>query len=1115
MSAILGLWHITANSQTFEKVINSPLLEPIEAFGTAWGDYDNDGDQDLFINILSPSVNNPYGFSRLFQNNCNGEFAHITALPGGITQDTGTSRAASWIDMNNDGNLDLYISHDDGINNSLYINNGDGTFTKETQLNIVNDQAHTRDHAWVDINNDGWLDLFLGNNGGSIPQNDFLYMSNQQGSFNQVTIGDIVNDNARTQGFSFGDYDNDGYLDIFISYNAINKLYHNNGDGTFTPITNTIASLPSISWSSSWIDYDNDLNLDLFIHGNFGSASRLLKNNGDGTFTSLTNDPLVTTIVHNNGGQTWGDYDNDGDLDVFVSDFFKNQLYSNNGNGTFTAVTNEVVTNDSISESFGATWSDFDKDGDLDLLVPNAFGNFPNYFYINTFQNMGNENHWVNIKCIGKQSNNSAIGARIYLKATINGVSKWQMREVNANHSAFHGGQNPLNQHFGLGDATIIDSLKIYWPTSGITQLFPNVTPDRYIEIKEDNNIMNDGKECFADLPPKNPAIITGNVVNDETNDCIGDFPLPNRLIQATPGKFYTLSKDNGSYEFRVPSGNYQIEQTGILNDRFRELDCPTTDTVYNVAAIAGNTTIVSDFVDEIILASCGVSTNIKVGMDLGGQNPCPSSVLPYQACVTYTNNGSAVTNPVSFTINLSPSLGLVISNPTVTDPFGNPINGVFSGSGQTVTFTPVPNTFPANANYTICFDVTVPSSVPPGTLITTDATINGTCGGSPFNQQNSTTTPADCAIDPNDKLSSPQGCGADGNIKKDTTIVYRVRFQNTGTAPAQEVIIRDVLDSDLDITSLHILASSHPITQVEIIPDNALIISYEGINLPDSGSNLQGSNGFVLFSIKPKVNLPDGTTITNQAGIYFDFNEVVLTNTTLNTLREFPEPIADFEAKHSCTNTDLVYDFTYTGGTADNATFFWEFGVDASPQTSSQQNPTGILFSTTGTKQITLIVTRFGCTTTITKEVEVIRSISGDKITICHNGHLIVVNQNAIQAHLNHGDCIGLCDNSNSRLSGNITPVKFSQDEIIFTVFPNPASNVAEIGFTTGIEENISIEVYNYYGQFIRQLYLGKAEADKKINVLFHTQELNNGIYFIKAQTQNEVHIIKLVLTH
>ena len=576
MSAILSLWHITANSQTFEKVINSPLLEPIEAIGNAWGDYDNDGDQDLFINVLSPSVNNPSGFSRLFQNNCNGEFTRITALPGGIVNDAGTSRAVSWVDMNNDGNLDLYISHDNGINNSLYINNGDGTFTKETQLNIVNDQAYTRDHAWVDINNDGWLDLFLGNDGQSIQQNDFLYISNQQGSFNQVTIGDIVNDNARTQGFSFGDYDNDGYLDIFISYHTINKLYHNNGNGTFTPITNTIASQPSISWSSGWIDYDNDLNLDLFIHGNFGSASRLLKNNGDGTFTALTNDPLVTTIVHNNGGQTWGDYDNDGDLDVFVSDFFKNQLYSNNGNGTFTAVTNEIVTNDSVAESFGATWSDFDKDGDLDLLVPNAFGNFPNYFYINTFQNMGNENHWVNIKCTGKQSNNSAIGARIYLKATINGVSKWQMREINANHSAFHGGQNPLNQHFGLGDATTIDSLKIYWPTSGITQLFTNVSPDRYIEITEDNNTINEGKECFADLPPKNPTIISGKIFKDDNDNCSFenniDVPIVNRMVQSTPGPYFVYTEQNGDYEFRVPAGNYSISEVDLNNDIWKFL---------------------------------------------------------------------------------------------------------------------------------------------------------------------------------------------------------------------------------------------------------------------------------------------------------------------------------------------------------------------------------------------------------------------------------------------------------------------------------------------------------------------------------------------------------------
>jgi len=334
---------------------------------------------------------------------------------------------------------------------------------------------------------------------------------------------------------------------------------------------------------------------------------------------------------------------------------------------------------------------------------------------------------------------------------------------------------------------------------------------------------------------------------------------------------------------------------------------------------------------------------------------------------------------------------------------------------------------------------------------------------------------------------------------------VYRVRFQNTGTAPAQEVIIRDLLDSDLDITTLHILASSHPITQVEIIPDNALIISYEGINLPDSGSNLQGSQGFVIFSIKPKSNLPEGTQITNQAGIYFDFNEVVLTNTTLNTLRDNPEPIANFEAKHSCTNTGLVYDFTYTGGTDDNATFFWDFGTGASPQTSLQQNPTGVLFTTTGTKQVTLTVTRFSCTAIVTKNVEVASNVSGDKVTICHNGHLIVVNQNALQAHLNHGDCIGSCVTQVARLDNTfeeqIEIVNNSETSLF--IYPNPANEDLNINYSLpSTIESGTISVYDMFGRKIQTVLIYQKEKSLIIN----TNPLSAGIYFITLVVNGEV---------
>ena len=111
---------------------------------------------------------------------------------------------------------------------------------------------------------------------------------------------------------------------------------------------------------------------------------------------------------------------------------------------------------------------------------------------------------------------------------------------------------------------------------------------------------------------------------------------------------------------------------------------------------------------------------------------------------------------------------------------------------------------------------------------------------------------------------------------------------------------------------------------------------------------------------------------IINQAGIYFDRNDVVLTNTTLNTLYDNPNPIADFKAKHSCASTDIIYDFIYTGGTSDSASYLWNFGAGAIPSTSTLENPTGISFINSGSKVVTLTINRYGCTATVCRQTKV-----------------------------------------------------------------------------------------------------------------------------------------------
>ena len=230
------------------------------------------------------------------------------------------------------------------INISVLISSASGlysqSFTKITTGPVVTDSGWCYGGCWGDFNNDGFIDLFVVNNMTS-NKNNLLYLNNGSGSFTKVTSGVIVTDGGSSYGCTCGDYDNDGDVDIFVSnYAENNFLYSNNGNGTFTKITTgAIVNDGGNSTGCSWGDYDKDSYIDLFVC-NRNQNNFLYHNNGNGTFTKITSGAIVTDNS-NSGGCAWGDYDNDGYIDLFVAnagpavDF----LYHNNGNGTFTKIT--------------------------------------------------------------------------------------------------------------------------------------------------------------------------------------------------------------------------------------------------------------------------------------------------------------------------------------------------------------------------------------------------------------------------------------------------------------------------------------------------------------------------------------------------------------------------------------------------------------------------------------------------------------------------------------------------------------------------------------------------------------------------------------------------------
>src|SRR5438552_14253252 len=244
------------------------------------------------------------------------------------------------------------------------------TFTKIVEGAIISDHGNTYSGAWGDYDNDGFIDLAAANGGPAQSENEFLYHNEKGGLLGKVTGISVVTNGGFSFAAAWGDYDNDGLLDLFIpNLSQKNFLYRNIGSGAFTRVSlGAIVNDVGNSVTCAWGDYDNDGFLDLFVGNRSSQKNFLYHNNADGTFTRITTGSIVTDIG-NTEGCAWGDYDNDGFLDLFVANLGqKNFLYHNNGEGTFNKVTTGSIATD-VANSVCAAWGDYDNDGYLDLFV--------------------------------------------------------------------------------------------------------------------------------------------------------------------------------------------------------------------------------------------------------------------------------------------------------------------------------------------------------------------------------------------------------------------------------------------------------------------------------------------------------------------------------------------------------------------------------------------------------------------------------------------------------------------------------------------------------------------------------------------------------------------------
>jgi hypothetical protein len=230
-----------------------------------------------------------------------------------------------------------------------------------------------------------------------------------------------------------------------------------------------------------------------------------------------------------------------------------------------------------------------------------------------------------------------------------------------------------------------------------------------------------------------------------------------------------------------------------------------------------------------------------------------------------------------------------------------------------------------------------------------------------PIDNQYILSTLARCSFDPNDKAVVPAGCGPAGLVNNQP-LTYTVQFQNLGSAPAFSVVVTDLLDPSLDPSTLKILGASA--SYVFNLNGNQMTWTFPNINLPDATDNPPGSHGFISYQVQPLAGLADGTVITNQASIVFDKNPPVLTAITTNTITSATLASASFTVTPRQGSANHTNDFTYTGGTA-GAEFYWDFGPNAIPPTSSDMNPSGVVFPADGLSGVTLQVSSGDCTDT------------------------------------------------------------------------------------------------------------------------------------------------------
>jgi hypothetical protein len=510
---------------------NKYLLETMGG-GVALLDYDNDGKLDIFFTNGSrlsdpmadgekPDKSDRKFWNRLYHQNPNGTFTDETEKAGltGMPQNRYNMGVAVG-DFDNDGFEDIYVTGFDG--NTLYHNNGNGTFTDVTKRAGVAASGWSTSAGFFDYDNDGKLDLFVcrylrwtfqnnrycgehrpGQRAYCHPDNfegitNILYHNNGDGTFTDVSeSAGIANAEGKSLGLAFADYDGDGRTDIFVANDSVRCfLYHNEGNGKFSDVSLAAGTGYSedgkafAGMGTDFSDFDNDGHPDIVVTDLSNERYMLFHNNGDGTFTDITNTSGLggTTLAYSGWSTHFLDYDNDGWKDLFVAQghvldtieltapnlkYKQPPLLLRNTAAHFLKANGGSAFNVTWAGR-GAAFGDIDNDGDIDIVVANL--NEKAYILGNEG---GNRNHWVTIKTVGRKSNRDGIGCRVRVVSASGLIQYFTVNTATGYLSA-----SDKRLIVGLGADPAAKLIEIRWP-SGAMQSFQNVRPGEVLTATE------------------------------------------------------------------------------------------------------------------------------------------------------------------------------------------------------------------------------------------------------------------------------------------------------------------------------------------------------------------------------------------------------------------------------------------------------------------------------------------------------------------------------------------------------------------------------------------------------------------------------------------------------